>query len=192
MELAIASFLYDPAQVQVLETIAESSGLREPSCPIPRAASRISGIARRSVRGPGLDYRRIRALARQADFIVAHYAQFDRGFVERLMTSFRRATWLCSRDGIDWWAKGFESRALDELVAARGIENPSPHRAGGDAALLALLSCRPKHHKPYSCELLRKAGLIKTRRSGKLVRSRVAAKTAAAVISSRAIPGDHV
>jgi DNA polymerase-3 subunit epsilon len=54
----------------------------------------------------------------QADFVVAHYAAFDRGFVERLMPSFRGATWLCSRDGIDWWAKGFESRCLENLAGA--------------------------------------------------------------------------
>jgi DNA polymerase-3 subunit epsilon len=51
-------------------------------------------------------------MLRQADFVVAHFAAFDRGFVGQLMPSSRDTTRLCSRDDIDWWAKGFESRSL--------------------------------------------------------------------------------
>jgi len=94
-------------------------------------------------------------MLRQADFVVAHCAAFDRGFVERLMPSSRDTTWLCSRDGIDWWAKGFESRSLDDLAFAHDIENLRPHHASGDVAtLLALLSYRPRRRKPYLYELL--------------------------------------
>ncbi len=150
IELAITLFRYDPVTGHVLEIITECSGLREPSCPIPKCAEQIHGITRRTVRGLRLDYRQIRAVAGKADFIVAHCAQFDRGFVQRLMPSFRKVAWLCSQDGIDWWAKGFESRSLGDLAAAHGIENPSPHRAGGDAAtLLKLLAYRPPRRKPY-------------------------------------------
>jgi len=166
IELAMTLFRYDPATGHVLEIITEYSGLREPSCPIPRSASQAHGITRRAVHGLRLDYRRIRAVMRKADFVVAHCPLFDRGFVERLMPSFRNVTWLCSRDGIDWWAKGFESRSLEDLVVAHEIENPSPHRAGGDATtLLALLAYTPHRRKPYLYELLRKAGLVRARRT---------------------------
>src|SRR5438445_12396901 len=127
IELAMTLFRYDRVTGHLLETVAEYSGLREPSCPIHRSASQVHGITRGAVRGFRFDYRRIRAMLRQADFVVAHYAVFDRGFVQRLMPSFRSATWLCSRDDIDWWAKGFESRSLDDLAAAHEIENPRPH-----------------------------------------------------------------
>jgi DNA polymerase III epsilon subunit-like protein len=96
---------------------------------------------------------------------VAHCAAFDRGFVGRLIPSSRDRTWLCSRDGIDWWAKKFESRSLEDLAFAHDIENQRPHRASGDVAtLLALLSYRPRSRKPYLYELLRNAGLLTTRR----------------------------
>ena len=158
-------FRYDPATGRMIEIITEYTGLREPSCPIPRSASQVHGITRRVVRGLRLDYRRIRAMLRQADFVVAHCAGFDRGFVQRLMPSFRDMTWLCSRDGIDWWTKGFESRSLEDLAAEHEIENPCPHRAGGDVtALLALLAYGPHRRRPYLYELLRKAGLIEARR----------------------------
>jgi len=165
IELGMTLFRYDRVAGHVLDIVAEYSGLREPSCPIPRCASAVHGITRRMVRGQRLDYRSIRAMLRQADFVVAHYVEFDRSFVERLMPSSRDTTWLCSRDDIDWWAKGFESRSLEDLAFWHEIENLGPHRASGDVAtLLALLSYRPWRRKTYLYELLRNAGLLATRR----------------------------
>lgn len=161
IELAITLFSYDRVSGRVLAVVGEYSGLREPSCPIPRCASAVHGITRRLVRGHRLDYRRIRVMLRQADFVVAHYAAFDRSFVERLMPSSRDMTWLCSRDDIDWWAKGFESRSLEDLAFGHDIENQEPHRAIGDVStLLALLSYRPARRKSYLYKLLNNAGLL--------------------------------
>lgn len=170
VELAMTLFRYDRVAGRVLEVVEEYSGLREPSCPIPRCASTVHGITHRLVRGLRLDYRCIRAMLRQADFVVAHCAAFDRGFVERLMPSARDATWLCSRDGIDWWAKGLQSRSLEDLASAHDIQNLRPHRASGDVAtLLSLLSVRPPRRKTYLYELLRNADLL-TPRSPQKVR----------------------
>jgi DNA polymerase-3 subunit epsilon len=165
LELAITLFRYDRVTGHVLAIVAEYSGLREPSCPIPRRASAVHGINRRMVRGQRLDYRRIREMLRQSDFVVAHCAEFDRSFVERLMPSSRKTRWLCSRDGIGWHAKGFESRSLEALAFEHDIEIAEAHRASGDVAtLLALLSYRPKYRRPHLYELLRNAGLLKMRR----------------------------
>ena len=154
-------FRYDRVAGHVLGIVGEYSGLREPSCPIPRCASAVHGITRRVARGHRLDYRRIRTMLRRADFVVAHCVAFDRSFVERLMPSSRTTTWLCSRDDIDWWAKGLECRSLEDLAFAHDIENLCPHRASGDVAtLLALLRYRPRRPKPYLYELLRNAGLV--------------------------------
>lgn len=163
VELAITVFPYDRVKGHVLGAVSEYCGLREPSCRIPRAASDIHGITRNAVRGLDLDLRRVREMLRQAEFLVAHCAAFDRSFVGRLIPLSRKKTWLCSRDGIDWPAKGFTARSLEALAAAHDIENPAAHRAGGDVAtLLALLSCRPlRRRRPYLYELLRNAGVIR-------------------------------
>lgn len=161
VEVAITVFHYDRFNGRVLEVISEYSGLREPSCRIPRVVSGVHGITRRMVRGLDLDYRRIRGMLRDAEFLVAHYAAFDRSFVERLIPVLRRKTWLCSRDGIDWAAKGFTLRSLEELATAHDIRNPRAHRAAGDvAALLELLSFRQGRRRPYLYDLLRNAGII--------------------------------
>src|SRR5271157_1932109 len=72
IELAMTLFRYDRVAGHVLDIVGEYSGLREPSCPIPRCASTVHAITRHLVRGLRLDYRRIRAMLRQADFVVAH------------------------------------------------------------------------------------------------------------------------
>jgi DNA polymerase III subunit epsilon len=162
VEMAIMLFRYDPVKGRVLEVVSEYSGLREPSCPMRRNASAVHGITRRMVRGLRLDYRRIRRILQDADFVVAHNAAFDRSFVERLMPWSHDSSWLCSLNGIDWEARGFTSRRLEDLAAAHEIENQRAHRASGDAAtLLALLSHRPRYRKPYLHELLRTAGILR-------------------------------
>jgi DNA polymerase-3 subunit epsilon len=161
LELAITLFRYDRVRGRVLRVIAEYSGLREPSCRIARVASDVHGITRRMVRGLDLDYHRIREMLRKAEFVIAHYARFDQGFVGRLIPSSRKKIWLCSRNGIDWRAKGLRDRSLDALAPAHEIENPNPHRAAGDVAtLLALLSFQARNRKSYLYELLCNTSMI--------------------------------
>jgi len=71
IELAITLFRYDRVAGHILDIVGEYSGLREPSCPIPRCASTVHGITRPLVRGLRFDYRRIRRMLRRADFFVA-------------------------------------------------------------------------------------------------------------------------
>ncbi len=161
LEFALTLFRYDRLNGQVVEVVRTYSGLREPSCRIPRAASQVHGITRLMVRGRRLDYRKIRVMAAQADFVVAHNARFDREFVERLMPSFRGQTWLCSLYGIDWHAKGFTNRALGQLAKAHGIKISCAHRALADMnTLLALLSSKSRGRRSRLFQLLRNAGLV--------------------------------
>jgi len=90
---------------------------------------------------------------------------FERDFVQRLNALVpQRDLALLARRNIDWSAKGFESRSLDDLATAHEIENSAPHRAIGDVAtLLTLLSYRPRRRKPYLYELLRKLPPYATR-----------------------------
>jgi DNA polymerase III subunit epsilon len=165
VELAITVFRYDRVNGQVLEVVSEYSGLREPCRRIPRAATAVHGITRSAVKGLELNYRRVREMLREAEFVIGHYAAFDRSFVERLIPSLRKKTWLCSRDGIDWVARGFTSRSLGELATAHDIQNPREHRAASDAAtLLELLSYRQVRRRPYLYDLLRNAGIILPKR----------------------------
>jgi DNA polymerase-3 subunit epsilon len=156
IELALVLFRYDRRNGRIEEKMDAYSGLREPNCPISHGAYEVHHISRAVVRGRRLNYSRICAMLRKAEFVVAHNAEFDHGFLERLMKSFRTKTWLCSMRGINWKAKGLASRSLQDLAAAHHIKNPLPHRAGGDAdTLMALLSYRRRCCRTRLSELLR-------------------------------------
>lgn len=100
-------------------------------------------------------------MAARADFVVAHNACFDREFVERLMPSFRSRAWLWSLYGIDWHAKGFTDRSLEELAKAHKIKMSHAHRALSDVeTLLALLSSKSRGRRSRLFQLLRYAGLV--------------------------------
>ncbi len=161
IELAIVVFRYHPHSAEIIEVVSEYTGLREPSCRIHPGALSVHGITHELVRGLSLDCSLIDGLLKRADFIVAHNAGFDRGFLERLMPSFSNKAWLCSLRGIDWYSKGFSSRSLDDLAEAHKIATPDAHRAGGDVAtLLKLLGHRPHGRNTYLHELLLNARLI--------------------------------
>jgi len=161
IELALILFRYDKRNGRIVGILRAYSGLREPKCSISRDSRRVHGISRSMVGGRRLNTRKIRKMLATSDFCISHNANFDRGFVERLLPALYGKTWLCSMRGIDWRGKGYSSRSLADLAAAHQIVNPASHRAEGDArTLLALLSYRRKYTRTRLYELLRNVGLI--------------------------------
>lgn len=67
----------------------------------------------------------------EADFIVAHNAPFDRGFIDRHMKLCTRPEsekpWIDTRQDVPWRTTG--SRKLGYLAADHGFLNPFAHRA---------------------------------------------------------------
>jgi DNA polymerase-3 subunit epsilon len=161
IEFALVLFSFDRNSGEILKVVDEYSGLREPSCSISREASKVHGITKRAIRGMTLDKNRIEAMLEQTEFLVAHNANFDLGFVARLFPASTLKPWFCSMQGIDWKAKGFASRGLQNLLRDHGIEVAQSHRALDDAkAALTLLSRCSKNGETYFAELLRNGPLI--------------------------------
>jgi len=141
IELCIILFKYDTNNGRIGGIIEEYVGLREPSCRIQPAASRVNGITMRDVQGHDLDCTRVTGMIEQADFLIAHNASFDRGFVTRLFPEAAAKRWYCSMSGIDWRGKGFPNRRLQDLLLHHGISVHRAHRASDDVrATLQLLS----------------------------------------------------
>jgi len=142
VELAIALFAFDPESGEIAGIVDEYVGLRDPGRPIPAAASAVHGIRDADVRGKRLDGRRIRSLIDRAEFLVAHNAPFDRGFVERLFPDIRGKRWHCSMNGVPWKRLGFASRGLQYLLHEHHIRVERAHRGLDDVrgalSLLAL------------------------------------------------------
>lgn len=157
VEIALCLFEFNRESGEIVEIVEQYVGLRDPGKHIPSYATRIHGLKDDDVRGKKLDHDVIEAMIHRAEFMVAHNATFDRGFVSRLFNACSSKTWLCSMRGIDWKRKGFNSRALQNLLKEHGIIVDKAHRAEYDVkAALALLSKQGDSGKTYFGELLQK------------------------------------
>lgn len=157
VELALVVFSFDWKQGAIMRVLDQYVGLRQPSKPIPPDAVRIHGITDDAVRGQRLDEVRVIKLLDACEFLVAHNAGFDRGFVTRLFPMAAQKPWMCSMRDIDWYGKGHTSRGLQSLLAAHRIDAGQAHRGEDDAkAALELLAHKGPARTPYFTELLQR------------------------------------
>jgi DNA polymerase III subunit epsilon len=155
VELAACLFEYRRDTGEIIGVVDTYVGLREPGVPVSPGAARVHGLHTEQLKGQKLDQSRVEAMLHSAEFIVAHNAPFDRGFVTRLFPVSKQKTWLCSMSGVDWYGKGFASRGLQNLLRDHGICVRRAHRAEDDvrAALQLLSRCDVKGRR-YFAELL--------------------------------------
>ena len=121
--------------------------LRPSVRPAPRPARRrraeitaITGITNEMVAGQSIDPADIARFAAPASLVIAHNANFDRRFLERLSDVFTTKPWACSQTEIDWAAEGYEGTKLAYLAHSAGFFYER-HRAMHDClATIELLS----------------------------------------------------
>lgn len=155
IEFAICLFTFNRETGEIIQVVDKYVGLREPGKPIPMSASRVHGLYFKDVKGKNLDIDRVHVLLHKAEFLIAHNASFDRGFVVKLFDICQRKPWLCSMNGIKWKNKGFTSKALQNLLRDHGISVDRSHRAEDDVLnAVKLLGTKSRDGKYYFHELL--------------------------------------
>lgn len=143
IELAVQRFRID-ASGFIIETGKPRTWLEQPSHPIPPEVQRITGLTDADVAGRTLNDGEATGMLRDADFVVAHNAAFDRPFVEARLPGASGRPWVCSLGDVDWKGLGYDDRTLSGLLARMGMFY-SAHRAQNDVlALLHLLDHVPK------------------------------------------------
>ncbi len=150
VELAIVLFSYCPESITgIVDTY---SGLREPGVPISMDAYSAHGLSGEHLKGKRLDETRIEAMIKQADFLVAHNAIFDRSFTSTIFHFAARKQWYCSMSGINWNG----GKSLQKLLADHSIDPGRAHRALYDArAVINLLSHRASSGRTYFAEMIK-------------------------------------
>lgn len=103
----------------------------DPGRPIPETITRITGIRDEDVRGTRIPDDKVNALVDGSSLIIAHNADFDRGFLERRLPAFEARHWACSANDIAWREEGFEGRKLEYLCMKAGFVYDG-HRAVSD------------------------------------------------------------
>jgi DNA polymerase-3 subunit epsilon len=138
IEIGMVKFGYSEKD-EVTRVIDEFRALQQPSVPIPREITELTGITDAMVAGQSIDSALVGAFAADAHIVIAHNAGFDRRFAERVWPHFEHKPWACSATQIDWRKHSISGARLDYILAAFGYFHGA-HRAADDChAVLAVL-----------------------------------------------------
>jgi len=133
IELGYLEFVFEgDSKPAIVETYG---GLEDPGVSISDEITKITGISNSHVKDRKIDWSRLRSAMERAEIVIAHNADFDKGFVmRRPELAGLTVHWGCSLRHVDWTSKGFKSHALNYLAADNGFVNPFAHRAVFDCA----------------------------------------------------------
>lgn len=141
IELAMCRFLSD-REGRIVETGRSWRWVEDPGRPIDAHITALTGLRDADVRGRSINDGEATGMLLDADFVIAHNAMFDRGFVERRLPIATGRPWVCSMADVDWRTLGFEGRSLPHLLLQAGWFYEA-HRADVDVlALVRLLGHR--------------------------------------------------
>lgn len=141
IELALQRFWADESGRIVL-TGRSRTWLEDPGRPLDDDIVRLTGIRDVDLAGRRFVDPEIAGLVADADFVIAHNAAFDRGFVEARLPFCTGRPWVCTMRDVDWTGLGIEGRTLGHLLMQMGWFYDA-HRAAADVtALLHLLDHR--------------------------------------------------
>lgn len=132
LELGMIKFYYSP-EGKIKGYGSSFNELREPTNPISREISNITGITQDMVEGKTIDCQSVSDFIEDADLIIAHNAGFDRKFAEMFCSAFENKPWACSMASINWSDEGIESNKLAYIAMTLGMFYDR-HRALNDCA----------------------------------------------------------
>lgn len=156
IELALVPFVYG-VDGRIFEIGEAYVGRQQPSRPIPKEITALTGIDDAGVAGKVIDMEAVKALIAPAALVVAHNAAFDRRFAERLCDMFSTKAWACSMSEVDWVAQGHEGVKLAYLGMGAGFFYER-HQALHDClAALELLAGTMADGRPAFAQLLARA-----------------------------------
>ena len=153
----IAVILYD--LVAATPIVTYSTLIRRET----NAAAHINGISNTLLQSApiigSIETSILRHFVREADAVIAHQAEFDKGFVFRDFCGlgFDELPWICSMRHIDW-PKHSKSKSLVNMALAHGVPIISAHRALTDCDILSRMLTRA-HELGCSLPDLMKAAL---------------------------------
>jgi len=139
IELGIVVFEYSPETGQAYRVLEVFNELEDPGMPIPPESTKVHNITDTMVAGKRIDDVAVKALMKDVSIVIAHNANFDRGFIESRFPFFADKSWACSLAQVPWKSEGFGSAGLEFLAYRFGFHFGG-HRASVDCqALLEVL-----------------------------------------------------
>lgn len=139
IELGIVVFEYSTETGQAYRVLETFDELEDPGMPIPPESTKVHNITDAMVAGKRIDDDAVKALMADVSIVIAHNANFDRGFVETRFPFFADKPWACSLVQVPCKSEGFGAASLEFLAYRCGFHFGG-HRASVDCqALLEVL-----------------------------------------------------
>jgi DNA polymerase-3 subunit epsilon len=157
IELAILQFTFDAKGV-IYEIVDKYTGFEDPKELLSDAVKEVTGITDEDIKGHTLDDERVNEIMNDSLIVVAHNAQFDRGFIDRRFPDLNPIRWACSINDIDWSTEKVPGKALSVLCGHSGFFFDA-HRAETDVrAALKLLTQVDSSGAPFFNQIRKMAG----------------------------------
>lgn len=133
--IEVAAILYNPAHQVVIQTLATFF-----PCKV-NPVETINGIspAWTNLSTGGWFIPALKAMADDADLIIAHNAQFDKTFLELIIPktdSFWKKPWMCTKNNFKWPVT-LDRNRLQDVCIALGVPYVNAHRALTDCHFIA-------------------------------------------------------
>jgi DNA polymerase-3 subunit epsilon len=100
----------------IYRILDEFNGYQDPNMPIAEHITKLTGITDDMVRGKQIKEIEVANYLKDVDIIIAHNAQFDRPFFDKMFPGLPSKAWACSRCDIDWREEGIESHKLEYIA----------------------------------------------------------------------------
>lgn len=136
IEISLLLCSFDRQMNNLLEVVERYTALRQPSSGKKNTASHINQITDSELLNQSWDQQAILSFFNRAEFVIAHYASFDKTYVTKVIPETNQIPWICSMNSIDWLSLEHSSRKLIDLAGTHGITTDFNHRAFGDTQLL--------------------------------------------------------
>ena len=158
INLGYILFTFEKSTGRIIRLEKEFNQLEDPKEKLSPIITKLTGYKDEDLVGKAIDWIEVEEDFKSADIIIAHNAQFDRGFLDKYLPISRDKIWACSMSQINWREKGHGSCALEFLAKDHGFFFDG-HTALIDAKasfyLLTLIN--PETKKDYFSELLEQA-----------------------------------
>jgi DNA polymerase-3 subunit epsilon len=136
IQIAIRPFFVNATTGEVSGLKKTIVAMQQPSSPLPKIITDITGFVDADLEGHTIDWSRISRILSRCQFIIAHNAAFDRKWID---TALRKnncpvpedAIWGCSMSQVDWTPVVRCSKALEVICAWHGFYYDS-HNAVAD------------------------------------------------------------
>ena len=120
IELGLVKLLVSASTGGIHKIMGSLSLFEQPKVPITQEITDITHITQEMVAGETFDVLGIESIFNTVSLVIAHNAEFDRGFFDTRFPTLQNLPWACSIKDIQWKNYGLEGRQLMSLVSQCG------------------------------------------------------------------------